>query len=144
PQVVIWVGLLLSGIIVGVVMQRTGVGQTSKGKVTSNSANSDRTDLALFCVTSVIFGIVGYFGYLLKLQFFMQPWYYVEILILCAIVLDGILNAGWPALRPWGLARIGFLVAMMALNAGSAWAEAHTRRSNLDVVAAFLSDNASA
>ena len=32
----------------------------------------------------------------------------------------------------------------MILNAGPAWAEAHTRRSNLDVVAAFLSHNASA
>lgn len=64
-------------------------------------------------------------------------------LILCAISLDGILSASWPALRPWGLLRIGFLVVMMILNASPAWAEAHTRRSNLDVVAAFLSHNAS-
>jgi hypothetical protein len=32
---------------------------------------------------------------------------------------------------------------MMILNAGPAWAEAHTRRSNLDLAAAFLSRNAS-
>jgi hypothetical protein len=100
--------------------------------------------LALFCVTSVLLGIIGYFGFLLKLRFFMQPWYYVDILILCAISLDGILTASWPALRPWGLVRIVFLVEMMVLNARPAWAEAHTRRSNLDVVAAFLSQNASA
>jgi hypothetical protein len=50
----------------------------------------------------------------------------------------------WPALRPWGLVRIVFLVEMMVLNARPAWVEAHTRRSNLDVVAAFLSQNASA
>jgi hypothetical protein len=42
------------------------------------------------------------------------------------------------------LLRIVFLVEMMVLNAGPAWVEAHTRRSNLDVVAAFLSHNASA
>jgi hypothetical protein len=42
------------------------------------------------------------------------------------------------------LVRIGLLVVMMLLNAGPAWAEAHTRRSNLDVVAVFLADNASA
>jgi len=42
------------------------------------------------------------------------------------------------------LVRIVFLVEMMVLNARPAWAEAHTRRSNLDVVAAFLSQNASA
>jgi hypothetical protein len=40
--------------------------------------------------------------------------------------------------------RIVFLVEMMVLNAGPAWAEAHTRRSNIDVAAAFLSHNASA
>jgi hypothetical protein len=144
PQIWIWIGLLLAGVIVAVMMQRTRVRQTSRPEVTSKSANRERSDLALFCVTSVVLGIIGYFGFLLKLRFFMLPWYYVEILILCAISLDGILSASWPALRPWGLARIGFLVVMMRLNAGPAWAEAHTRRSNLDVVAAFLSQNASA
>src|SRR5438093_3602863 len=144
PQIWIWIGLLLAGIIVAVIMQRTRGHQTPKPEVASNGANRERSDLALFCVTSVVLGIIGYTGFLLKSQLFMQPWNYVEILILCAISLDGILNASWPALRRWGLVRIGFLVVMMILNAGPAWAEAHTRRSNLDVVAAFLSQNASA
>ena len=143
PQIWIWIGLLLAGIIVAVMMQRIRVREAAEPEI-AKSANPERSDLALFCVTSVALGIVGYFGYLLKLQFFMQPWYYVEILILCAISLDGILSAGWPQFRPWGLARIGFLAMMMILNAGPAWAEAHTRRSNVDVVAAFLSHNASA
>jgi hypothetical protein len=144
PQIWIWIALLLAGIIVAVIMQRTRVRQTPKLEIASTSANPQRSDLALFCVTSMVLAIIGYSGFLLKLQFFLQPWYYVEILILCAISLDGILSASWPALRPWGLVRIGFLAMMMILNAGSAWAEAHTRRSNLDVAAAFLSHNASA
>jgi hypothetical protein len=144
PQIWIWIALLLAGIIVAVITQRTRVCQTPKLEIASTSANPQRSDLALFCVTSMVLAIIGYSGFLLKLQFFLQPWYYVEILILCAISLDGILSASWPALRPWGLVRIGFLAMMMILNAGSAWAEAHTRRSNLDVAAAFLSHNASA
>ncbi len=144
PQIWIWIALLLVGIIAAVVMQRTRVRQTPKPEVASKGANPERSDLALFCVTSVVLGTIGYIGFLLKLRFFMQPWYYVGILILCAISLDGILSASWPTLRPWGLMRIGFLAVMMILNAGPAWAEAHTRRSNLDVVAAFLSHNASA
>jgi hypothetical protein len=87
--------------------------------------------------------VIGYLVFLLRLRFFMQPWYYFEILVLCAISLDGILTANWPALRPWGLLRIVFLAEMMVLNAKPAWAEAHTRRSNVDLVAAFLSQNAS-
>jgi hypothetical protein len=144
PQIWIWIGLLFAGIIVAVIMQRTRVGQATKPEVASKSTNQRRSDLALFCVTSVVVGIIAYFGFLLKLQFFMQPWYYVEILILSAISIDGILSASWPALRPWGLVRIGFLVMMMILNAGPAWAEAHTRRSNVDLVAAFLTGNARA
>ena len=144
PQIWIGIGLLFAGIIVADMMQRTRVRQGPKPEGASKSANPERSDRALFCVTSVILGVIVYTGFLLKLQFFMQPWYYVQILVLCAISLDGILTANWPEFRPWGLARVGFLVVMMTLNAGPAWAEAHTRRSNLDVVAAFLSHNASA
>jgi hypothetical protein len=39
--------------------------------------------------------------------------------------------------------RISFLAVLTMLNAEPAWAEAHTRRSNLDLAAAFLSQNAS-
>jgi hypothetical protein len=132
------------GIIVADMMQRRRVGQTPKPEVMSKRMTWARSDRALFCVTSVILGIIGYFAFMLKLKYFVQPWYYIEILILCAISLDGILTASWPELRPWGSVRIGFLVVMMILNALPAWAEAHTRRSNLDVVANFLSRNTSA
>jgi hypothetical protein len=144
PQIWIWTGLLFAGIIVADMMQRTRVREGPKPEGAAKSANPERSDLALFCVTSVVLAIIGYIWFLLKLQFLMQPWYYVEILVLWAISLDGILTANWPALRPWGLVRIGFLALMMILNAGPAWAEAHTRRSNMDVVATFLSHNASA
>src|SRR5437763_1854095 len=120
PQIWIWIALLLAGIIAAVVMQRTRVRQKPKPEVASKSVNPERSDLALFCVTSVVLGIIGYIGFLLKLQFFMQPWYYVGILILCAISLDGILSTSWPALRPWGLMRIGFLAVMMIFSAGPA------------------------
>ena len=143
PQIWIWIGVLLAGAIVAVIMQRTPVRRTPKAEVASRRA-PERSDLALFCITSVVLGTVGFTGFLLKVQYFMQPWHYIQILILWAISLDGILNAGWPALRPWGLVRIGFLVVMMTFNAGPAWAEAHTRRSNLDLVAGFLGQNASA
>jgi hypothetical protein len=142
PQVWIWIGLLLAGIIVAVVLQRKRAPRRTEPEI-ATSANPERSELALFCVTSMVLGIIGYTGFLLKLQFSMQSWYYVEILILCAISLDGLLTASWPALRPWGLMRISFLVMMMILNAGSAWAEAHTRRSNVDLASAFLSRNAS-
>jgi hypothetical protein len=142
PQIWIWIALLLTGTIVAVMTLRTRVRQT-KPEIASESPNRNRSDLALFCVSSMVLGIIGYLGFLLKVQFFMQPWHCVEVLIFFAICVDGILGANWPALHPWGLMRIGFLFVMMILNAGPAWAEAHARRSNLDVVAAFFGHNAS-
>ena len=141
--VIIWVELLLGGSVMAVVMQRARGRQAQSQEVAAATTVRIRTDLALFCVVSMLLGSAGCFAFLLKLQFFMQPWYYVEMLSLCAISLDGILGANWLALRPWGLLRIGFMVMVMVWGAKSAWAEAHTRRSNVDLIAAFLGQKAS-
>jgi hypothetical protein len=101
-----------------------------------------RADRALFCVLSMLFGTVGYMAFLLKLHFWTQAWYYVEMFCLCAISLDGILGANWSTLRPWKLLRIGFMVVMMTWGARSAWEEAHTRRSDMDMIAVVLGQKA--
>ena len=142
PQIWLWVELLLGGSVVAIAMQRARGRQTQNPGSWPAIAARVRADLALFCVVSMIFGIAGYVVFLLQLHFSCRPWYYVEILSLCAISLDGILGANWPALRPWGLFRIGFMVVMMAWGARAAWAEAHTRRSNVDLIAAVLGQKA--
>ena len=143
PEVWLWIALLLGGSVVALLMQRARGRQVQNQEDAAAITARVRTDLALFCVVSMLFGIVGYFAFLLKLQYFMQTWYYIEILSLCAISLDGILGANWPMLRPWGLLRIGFMVVMLTWVARSAWEEAHTRRSNVDLIAAVLGKNAS-
>ncbi len=143
PEIWFWVVLLLVGSVVALMMQRTRRGQAQNPEVAPASTARVRADLALFCVVSMVFGIVGYMAFLMKLQYLTQTWYYVEMLCLCVISLDGILGANWPALRPWGLLRIGLLVGMMTWSAGSAWEEAHTRRSNVDLIATVLDKNAS-
>jgi hypothetical protein len=144
PQIWIWIELLLLGVIVAGAMQWTRVRQTRNQEVGATDAVMARSDLALFSVVSVLSGIAGCFVFLLNLHYFMQTWYYTGILTLCAISLDGILNVNWQALRPGGLLRIGFLAVMVVLGARSAWAEAHTRRSDVDLIAAFLGQKASA
>ena len=125
-------------------MQRARERQAQNQEAAAVVAVRVRTDLALFCVVSMLFGMAGYLAFLLRLHYLMQTWYYIEMLSLCAISLDGLLGANWPALRPWGLFRIGFMVVMMTWGARSAWEEAHTRRSNVDLIAAVLGKKASA
>ncbi|HXR48472.1 MAG TPA: hypothetical protein VN784_13635 [Candidatus Limnocylindrales bacterium] len=144
PQIWIWVELLLAGVIIAIALQRTRGRQTQNPEEAALAGVAPgRSELALYCVTSLLIGIAAFGVFLIHLQFFMQTWYYVELLSLCAISLDGILSACWPALRPWGLFRIGFMVVMLVLGAKAAWAEAHTRRSNVDLAATFLGQKAS-
>jgi uncharacterized membrane protein YhhN len=143
PEIWLWVVLLLIGSVVALMMQRTRRCQAQNPEAAAASTARVRADLALFCVVSMLFGIVGYMAFLSKLQYLTQTWYYVEMLCLCVVSLDGILGVNWPALRPWGLLRIGLLVGMMTWSAGAAWEEAHTRRSNVDLIAAVLGQKAS-
>ena len=139
-----WVAFLLGGLVVALVLQRTRRGQSPDPEAAAAVPARTRADLALYCGVSMLFGVAGYMAFLLKLKYVTQAWYYVEMLCLCAVSLDGILGANWPRLRPWGWLRIGFAAALMTWRAGSAWEEAHTRRSNLDLVAAILDKQASA
>ena len=143
PEVWFWVVLLLAGVIVALVMQRTRGCQAPSPEAAAAVTARFRADLGLFCGVSMFLGVVVFMTFLLKLQCLTQAWYYVEMLCLCVISLDGILGASWPALRPWGLLRIGLLAGMMTWNARSAWEETHTRRSNVDLIAAVLNQKAS-
>ena len=143
PEVWLWIMLLLGGSVVALTMQRSSERHAQNQQVAAAITARVRADLALFCVVSMLFGTAGYMAFLFKLQYVTQAWYYVEMFCLCAISLDGILGANWPALRPWGLLRIGLMVAMMTWCARAAWEEAHTRRSNVDLIAAVLAQRAS-
>lgn len=138
PQIWLWAVLLLGGSALAVALQFGGRNQKLSGERAEIRISDIRADLALYCSVSALVAGAGLFVFLLRLGFFMQSWYFVEILALWAVAIDGMLGADWPALSPWGRMRIAFLIVVMALSAGSAWQEAHTRRSNVDLIASVL------
>ena len=142
PEIWLWIFLLAGGSIVAIVMQLAEARQSLKQDTDAVKVRV-RADLALFCAVSMIVGVLGYFVFLYRLHYWTQAWYYVEMFCLCAISLDGLLGANWPKLRPWGLLRVGFMVVMMTWCARPAWEEAHTRRSNVDLIAAVLNKSTS-
>ena len=144
PEIWLWIVLLVAGLFAAFVVQRGREHAPQNEEAAKTNAVRVRADRALFCVASLLLGAAGHVAFLFRLHYLTQTWYYIEMLVLCAIALDGLLNVNWPALRPWGLLRIGFMAAMMTWCAGSAWEEAHTRRSNVDLVAAVLDRKASA
>jgi hypothetical protein len=144
PEAWLWLGLLLGGLVVALALQWTRAPQTPDAKAAALTADQVRADRALFCAVSMLVGVVGLFAFLLRLHYWTQSWYYIEMLCLCTLSLDGLLGANWPGLRPWGLLRVGFLVVMMCWGAKSVWEEAHTRRSDVDLIATVLDKSASA
>lgn len=144
PEVWLWVALLLVGAVMALRMQLNRKPKIPDVDAMAVNTIRNRSDLALFCVVSMVLGAVGFLAFLAKLQYLTQAWYYVEMLCLCTISLDGMLGATLPRLRPWGLLRIGLLVGMMAWCARSGWEEAHTRRSNVDLLATVLGQKAKA
>ena len=142
PEIWLWIVLVFGGSVVTLLMQRAHERQ-AHNQAAAAIVIGVRTDLSLYCIVSMLFGVLGYLAFLLELHYLTQTWYYVEMLALCAISLDGLLGANWPALRPWGLLRVGFMVVVMTWTASSAWEEAHTRRSNVDLIATVLGKSAS-
>lgn len=133
-EIWLWVILLVVGIVVGLLTQL-------KRKL-PEPGSKNTADLALYCGLSLLLGMAGYLAFLIKLRYLTEAWYYLEVLCLCAVCLDGLLGACWPALRPWGWLRMGIAVIVVLWFVGPAWEEAHTRRSNLDLVATVLNKNA--
>lgn len=140
PEIWIWLGLIGCGLAAALWSQRK-IAQPQA--TTASPAGRRHANLAIFCIVAMILGVVFNFVFLFRLHYVTQKWYYVEMLCLCAIALDGLLGVSRPALRPWGWLRIGFMVLMMAWGAKPVWTEAHTRRSNVDLVAVMLEKTAS-
>jgi hypothetical protein len=140
-EIWLWVSLVFVGIVIAVAMQWRWVWKkNSLG--TSFGSGPSRADLALFSCVTVLCGASGYLWFLLNLKYPTLWWYYLGLLSLCAICLEGVLTANLPTQRPWPLLRTGFLAIMMMWGARSVWEEAHTRRTNLDVVAHVLAKQA--
>jgi hypothetical protein len=133
----IWIVLIIVGLVAAMMLQ---IRQTRSGSQTVGPSFSDEraADLSLFSVVSLLCGTGAYIGFLFKLQFPTEPWYYLGMFALCAISLDGVLTANWPALRPAGLLRIGVLLLLFGLGGKAIWEEAITRRSNVDLIADVL------
>jgi hypothetical protein len=142
-QIWVWVGLVLAACILTLAVHWASWRRAQRGPAERALVANPRADLALFCLVTALLGTGMFLWFLVKLRYFPQNWYYIELLVLWAVVLDGILTASWPELVPWGAFRAAFLVLIMLASSGAALREARTRRSNVDLVAAIVGREAS-
>jgi hypothetical protein len=144
-EVWIWLALLAVAVLVGALAQfcQSSERGGAPGSLSSPAGPAQaRADLALFGVITLVCGSLGQLWFLLRLHYPTQSWYYVSMFTLCAISVESVLKASWPAWRHWALVRLSFLGLMLALSWRASWEEAHTRRSNVDMIAAALEKEA--
>lgn len=97
-------------------------------------------DAMLYAAVALIAGVVGYTAFLLALQYYTQPWYYITLAAFVACTLDVIFGA-WPIVTSssvltllWPGVRITTAVALLCLVVLPAWEEMPTRHTNVDLL----------
>jgi hypothetical protein len=98
-------------------------------------------DAALFSGATALVAAIGQVPFLFSVGFFVQPWYYPNAVLVVAIALDVVLQrAVLPrAVRTAAAVAVTALLALVVVPSGLAVAQ---RQSNLDLVAAYLKQNA--
>jgi hypothetical protein len=102
-----------------------------------------RTAPALFGAALVIAAPVAFFVALKAARLMTQPWYYVPLMAAVAPALDA---SAWAAVksRAWRISRLVVVLVIAAAAALPGWRQVMERRTNADVVAAFVGKEAAA
>jgi hypothetical protein len=126
----VWIGLLAIALAASVsFLARKGF-----------KANPERCDAAIFSLVALVIGSVGYYLFLRRLQYITQQWYYVALLAFTAVALDVLLSL-FNDSKAWRIFRLGFLAVFVALTFGPVRFLAHTRMTNIDLAATWLTNN---
>jgi hypothetical protein len=96
-----------------------------------------RRDVGLFCLITLLLGISGYFFFLKLLRYPTQPWYYVALMGIVIVALEGALSA--PVSRWWkDGGRLLIALGMALWSFLPTWNAIHIRQTNVDMIAAKL------
>jgi hypothetical protein len=97
-----------------------------------------RTDLVIYQLTALCTGVVGYFSFLWKLSYNLQPWYFLAIMALIAVCCDGLIGSARSA---YGRTLICLSAATFAaMSAPNVWLDAGLQKSAIESDASRLAD----
>jgi hypothetical protein len=96
-----------------------------------------RRDIALFCGTTMVAGTAGFLVFLKLAGLATHRWYYLGLIALHAVCIEGILGALAVTDRR-RIARLVLLLGIVGLTLLPAWRAVQARQTNLDLIAAKL------
>lgn len=127
----LWVVLVIAAVAAGVFVQYCY----------ASSQQDRKRDLGFYCLVVLLLSIPAYFYFLKALSYPTKPWYYVALMGLVAVALEGALVA-----LPWqrwsNAGRIPVAAGVIIWSFVPAWNVMHLRQTNLDIIATKLKDMA--
>ena len=127
----LWVVLVIAVVAAGVFVQFRY----------ASSGQDRRRDLGFYCLVVLLLSSPAYFYFLKILSYPTKPWYYVALIGLVAVALEGALVA-----LPWqrwsNAGRILVASSIIIWSFVPAWNVMHLRQTNLDIIATKLKDMA--
>ena len=98
-------------------------------------------DASLYCLVALIVALPAYFVFLKILRYPTRPWYYVALMTLMAVALEGGLVAvPWQWWKEWGRPALAGAIGLFSFM--PAWQTAHLRQTNIDLISAQLEQRA--
>jgi hypothetical protein len=121
-----------------------GIGAAAAAQVRRPSPPENGTrDASLYCLTALLVALPACFVFLKILRYPPREWYYVALMGLMAVALEGGLAAvPWPWWKNWGRAALAGVIGLVSFM--PAWQMAHLRQTNIDLISAQLEQRATA
>jgi hypothetical protein len=125
PNYWLWIILVIIGIVAAI---------SSNQERFRHILTDKQHDLILYCMVALIVGVPSYVIFLLILRYYMQPWYFLILMVLVSVCLDGLIipmtnNGRYRILR---LVVTGLIVI---LTIKPVWLDAGLRKTNIDLIA---------
>src|SRR5262249_7112422 len=102
----------------------------------------DQRAVLLFAGTGLLVVIVVYFAFLLMLSYWTEPWYYLALMALVALLVD-LASDALPRDLRLRYARLGLALVLAFVALVPTWRKACLRFTNIDLVAAKLNQSVS-
>ena len=115
-----------------------GIGAGAMAQVRGPSPQQNRArDASLYCLIALLIALPAYFVFLKILRYPTRPWYYVDLMALMAVTLEGGLESlRGPWWKNWGRAALAGAIGLASFL--PAWQTAHLRQTNMDLISAQL------
>ncbi|MBA2271886.1 MAG: hypothetical protein H0W20_15015 [Chthoniobacterales bacterium] len=127
----IWIVLLVMASAVALLVQFGG----------SGSVENERRDLALYSLLALVISVAASFGFLKFVSYPTQPWYYLPLIGLLAIAIEGSLST-IPSHLIRDAARLLLTATVALVGAMPVWNALQMRQTNIDLIAQKLNETA--